>query len=235
MHAVPARRLGPAPPPTTHSDKSVTVDTALRSIQSGNTIMIGGFMNSGTPEFMLNALLSQKIENLTLITNDAGSGDSPLGRLILSGSISKLQLCCIGNNQSVKEMAQGGSVEVEFIPLGTLLERIRASGAGLAGILTPTGVGTSIAEGKQTYEVKGNTYLLEEPIKADIALLNAYRGDRYGNLVYRGTARNFNVVMATAADLVIAEVEQIYEIGDLGPNQIETPGIFVDYIFEKSI
>lgn len=235
MCAVPARRLGPATASTTHPVKSVSVDTALRCIQSGNTILVGGFMNSGTPQCMLKALLSQNIEGLTLITNDAGTEDSPLGRLILSGSVSKLQLCYADNNLSVKEMARAGSLEVEFIPLGTLLERIRASGSGLGGILTPTGVGTSIAQGKPTYEIQGNTYLVEEPIQADVALLNAYRGDSYGNLVYQGTERNFNVVMATAADLVIAEVEQIYETGDLNPNQIETPGIFVDYIFEKSI
>ena len=122
MCAVPARRLGPATSPTTHPAKSVSVETALHRIQSGNTIMVGGFMNSGTPTFMLQALLSQKIEGLTLITNDAGTEDSPLGRLILSGSISKLQLCYAGNNLSVREMAKGGSLEVEFIPLGTLLE-----------------------------------------------------------------------------------------------------------------
>ena len=196
--------------------------------------MIGGFMDVGAPGTILDELIGRETDDLTVIANDAAKPDSPLGRLLLSGLVSRLKICYAGGNRPLQEMARAGRIELEFVPLGTLLERIRAAGAGLGGVLTPTGVGTPIAEGKATYELGGQTYLVEEPLQADVALLSAYRGDKYGNLIYRGTARNFNPVMATAAEFVIAEAEQIYEAGDLDPDQIETPGIFVDGVVEGS-
>lgn len=195
--------------------------------------MIGGFMDVGAPGEILDKLIKHGADDLTIIANDAATPESSMGRLLLSGIAAKLITCYAGGNRAVQEMARAGHLELEFIPLGTLLERIRAAGAGLGGVLTPTGFGTPIADGKPTYELGGRTYLVEEPLGADVALLSAFRADKYGNLIYRGTARNFNPVMATAADLVIAEVEQIFETGDLDPDRIGTPGVFVDAIFER--
>jgi acetate CoA/acetoacetate CoA-transferase alpha subunit len=233
VEAIPARRLGPASTDVAPVDKSTTAAEAVRRIAPGDSIMVGGFMDVGAPGAILDELIKHGADDLTIIANDAATPESSLGRLLLSGIVAKLITCYAGGNRAVQEMARASRLELEFIPLGTLLERIRTAGAGLGGVLTPTGVGTPIADGKPTYKLGGRTYLVEEPLGADVALLSAFRADKYGNLAYRGTARNFNPVMATAADLVIAEVEQIFETGDLDPDRVGTPGVFVDAVFER--
>ena len=192
-------------------------------------------MGVGAPDTLLDELMKQGTDDLTVIANDAGIPESPLGRLLLSQQVARLIICYAGGNRPVQELARTGRLDLDFVPLGTLLERIRAAGSGLGGVLTPTGLGTPIADGKPTYELGGRTYLVEEPLHADVALLSAYRADNYGNLIYRGTARNFNPVMATAATLVVAEAEQIFETGDLDPDRVETAGLFVDAVIEKSV
>ena len=191
-------------------------------------------MDVGAPGSLLDELIEQGIGDLNIIANDAATPNSSLGRLLVSGLVASLKLCYAGGNRPVQEMGRSGELDLEFIPLGTLLERIRAAGSGLGGVLTPTGLHTTIAEGKPTYELNGQTFLVEEPLRADVALLSAYRGDHHGNLIYRGTARNFNPVMATAAPLVIAEVEQLFDPGDLDPEHIGTPGVFVDLVTERA-
>ncbi len=233
MEAIPTRRLGSASGGLSPVDKSTTAVEAVRRIAPGDSIMVGGFMDVGAPGTILDELTKHGADDLTIIANDAATPDSPLGRLLLSGLVVRLVTCYAGGNRAVQEMARAGRLELEFIPLGTLLERIRASGAGLGGVLTPTGIGTPIADGNPIYKLGGRNYLVAEPLGADVALLSAFRADNYGNLIYRGTARNFNPVMATAADLVIAEAEQIFEAGDLDPDRVETAGVFVDLILER--
>ena len=194
--------------------------------------MIGGFLCGGTPDIFVDALIKKGVKNLTLIGNDTGFPDRGVGRLIVSKQISKIIVTHIGTNRETGRQISAGELESELVPQGTLAERIRTAGAGLGGFLTPTGVGTLVEEGKQKLTVNGKEYLLELPIRAEIALLHAWKADKYGNLVYRIAGRNFNPLMAMAADLVIVAAEQIVEVGELDPDMVVTPGKLVDIIVQ---
>jgi len=211
-------------------NKVVTIDEAIGHIKDGMTIMIGGFLGCGTPHKLVDALVEKGVKDLTLICNDTGFVDIGSGKLVVNKQIKKLYASHIGTNKETGRQMTEGEMDVTLIPQGTLAERIRAAGAGLGGVLTPTGVGTVIEEGKQKIEIDGKTYLLELPLKADVALILGHKVDKKGNIVYRGATRNFNTLMATAADLVIVEAENIVEVGEIDQNDVVTPGLFVDYI-----
>lgn len=207
---------------------------AVRQIKNGATVMIGGFMAVGTPETLVDALIEQGTTDLTVICNDTGFVDVGVGKLVVNHRISQLIASHIGTNpETGRQMNSGEIKKVVLMPQGTLAERIRAAGYGLGGVLTPTGLGTVVEEGKQVVEVEGNPYLLELPIKADFALLHAKTADKAGNLMYHGTMQNFNPIMAMAAKTVIAEVDTILEDGYLDPDHIHTPGILVNYLVKK--
>lgn len=211
-------------------NKLITIEEAISKIKDGMVIMVGGFINGGVPKRILKALSESNIKDLTIITNDSGFPGVGVGQLIAKKQVSKLICSHIGTNSDTIQQFNAGELVVDFVPQGTLAERIRAAGGGLGGILTPTGIGTIVAEGKQIINVNGKDYLLEIPLKADMALLSAAKGDKTGNLYYLGTARNFNPVMATSADVVIAEVGELLEKGDFEPQDVHTPGIFVDFL-----
>jgi acetate CoA/acetoacetate CoA-transferase alpha subunit len=211
-------------------NKIVTIEEAISHIEDGMTIMVGGFLSCGTPHKLVDALVEKGVKDLTLICNDSGFLDSGAGKLVVNKQIKKLIASHVGTNPETGRQMNAGEMEVDLVPQGTLAERIRASGAGLGGILTPTGVGTVIEEGKQKLEIDGNEYLLELPLKADVALILGYIVDKSGNIVYKGATRNFSTLMATAADIVIVEAENLVETGEIDPNHVVTPGLFVDYI-----
>lgn len=208
----------------------LSLQDAAAMVRSGSTVMIGGFLTCGTPVNLVRELAGRGLQNLTVIANDTGVQGDGIGMLITAGAVTRLITSHIGTNPETGRRMMEGELEVELVPQGTLAERIRCGGAGLGGILTPTGVGTIVAEGKREITVGGRTYLLEEPLRADVALIKAWKADGKGNLIYRRSARNFNPVMALAADLVIAEVEEIVEVGELDPDQVITPGLFVDFL-----
>jgi acetate CoA/acetoacetate CoA-transferase alpha subunit len=212
----------------------MTADEAVATIKDGDSIMVGGFMACGTPEILIDALVRKNVRHLTIICNDAGVPGRGVGKLISNGQVKKLIASHVGLNP---EVAQRMNTDVEedkleciLVPQGTLAERVRAGGAGLGGILTPTGVGTIVAEGKQVISVQGRDYLLEEPLRADHAFLRGSVTDKFGNTTYNGTTRTFNPMMATAADNVIVGTCEIVEIGEIDPNHVVTSGIFVDAI-----
>lgn len=210
--------------------KVVTVDEAIQHIEDGMTIMVGGFLSCGTPHKLVDALVEKGVKDLTLICNDSGFVDSGVGKLVVNKQIKKLIASHVGTNKETGKQMNSGEMEVVLVPQGTLAEQVRAAGAGLGGFLTPTGVGTVIEEGKEKIEIDGKEYLLELPLKADIALILGHTVDKNGNIVYHGATRNFNTLMATAADTVIVEAENLVEVGDVDPNNVVTPGLFVDYI-----
>ena len=195
--------------------------------------MVGGFLANGTPNAIVDALAQSGVKNLTLICNDTAYPDRGVGQLIANKQVKKLIVSHIGTNPCTSEQMNSGELDIEFVPQGTLAERIRSGGAGLGGFLTTTGMGTIVAEGKPVVCVDGKEYLLEKPLRADIALVGASVGDKSGNLIYKGTSQNFNPLMASAADLVIAEISELVEVGELAPEAVRTPAIFVDYIVEK--
>lgn len=201
-------------------------------VHDGDTIMLGGFGLCGIPENLIRALRDSGVKNLTCISNNAGVDDFGLGLLLETRQIKKMISTYVGENDIFEQQFLKGELEVEFNPQGTFAERLRAGGAGIPAFYTPTGVGTPIAEGKETKVFDGRTYLMERWLKARLAFVKAYKGDSYGNLIYRKTARNFNPMMATAAAITIAEVEHLLEPGELNPEAIVTPGIFVQYIFQ---
>lgn len=203
---------------------------AVERVKDGSTVMVGGFITCGAPVQLLTALARRKVRGLTLISNDTGVQGDGVGMLINADAVSRLIASHIGTNPETGRRMIEGRLQVELVPQGTLVERIRCGGAGLGGFLTPTGVGTVVAEGKQQLTIDGRTYLLETPLRADVALIKAWKADRKGNLIYRRSARNFNPIMAMAADLVIAEVEEIVEVGDIDPDHVVTPGIFIDIL-----
>ncbi len=211
-------------------NKVVTVNEAISHIKDGMTVMIGGFLGCGTPHKLVDALVEGGVKDLTLICNDTGFVDIGSGKLVVNKQIKKLYASHIGTNKETGRQMTEGEMDVTLIPQGTLAERIRAAGSGLGGVLTPTGVGTVIEEGKQKTEIDGKEYLLELPLKADVALILGHKVDKKGNIVYRGATRNFNTLMATAADLVIVEAENLVEVGEIDQNDVVTPGLFVDYI-----
>jgi acetate CoA/acetoacetate CoA-transferase alpha subunit len=211
-------------------NKVVTVEEAIDHIKDGMTIMIGGFLSCGTPLKLVDALVEKGVKDLTVICNDSGFPDSGTGKLVVNKQVKKLIASHVGTNPETGRQMNDKEMEVDLIPQGTLAERIRAAGAGLGGVLTPTGVGTVIEEGKRKFEIDGKEYLLELPLKADIALILGHIVDKNGNIVYNGATRNFNTLMATAADMVIVEAENLVEVGEIDPNNVVTPGLFVDYI-----
>src|SRR5262245_31188061 len=198
----------------------------------GMTVMAGGFGLCGIPENSIAALRDIGVKNLTVISNNCGVDEFGLGILLATGQIRKMISSYVGENKLFERLYLSGELELEFNPQGTLAERIRAGGAGIPGFYTKTGVGTLVAEGKDHRDFNGQTYILETGLVADLALVHAWKGDKEGNLVYRKTARNFNPMMATAGKITVAEVEELVEVGTLDPDQIHTPGIFVNHIFQ---
>jgi 3-oxoacid CoA-transferase subunit A len=205
---------------------------AVARIPEGATVMVGGFGVCGNPENLLSALHAQGTRGLTVVSNNAGIDDFGLGRLLKARQIRKMIATYVGENREFERQFLAGELEVELVPQGTFSERIRAGGAGIGGFFTPTGYGTLAAEGKETRVIDGRPYVLELPLKADFALVRAWKGDRHGNLVYRKTARNFNPMMATAATVTLAEVEHLVEPGEIEPDAVHTPGIFVQHILQ---
>ena len=205
---------------------------AVERIPDDATIMMGGFGLCGIPETLIAALRARGSKGLTVISNNAGVDDFGIGVLLRARQVRKMIATYVGENKEFERQFLSGELDVELVPQGTFAERIRAGGAGIAGFFTPTGFGTLVSEGKETRVIDGKPYVLEAPLKADFAFVKAWKGDRAGNLVYRKTARNFNPVMATAAAVTIAEVEHLVEPGELDPDHIVTPGIFVRYILE---
>lgn len=210
--------------------KFISIEEAVSKVKDGMTIMVGGFLANGTPNKIVDALAKSGVKNLTLICNDTAYPDKGVGQLIANKQVKKLFVSHIGTNPHTSEQMNSGELEIEFCPQGSLAERVRAGGCGLGGILTQTGMGTIVAEGKQVVNVDGKDYLLEKPLRADIALVGASLGDKAGNLVYRGTSQNFNPLMASAADLVIAEVNELVEVGEIAAENVKTPSIMVDFI-----
>ncbi|HBG24583.1 MAG: branched-chain amino acid dehydrogenase [Bacteroidetes bacterium GWF2_41_61] len=214
-------------------DKLITIKEAVDKLKDGMTIMVGGFLTTGGPNLIMDAIADSGINELTLICNDAAFADKGLGKLIANKQVKKLITSYIGSNPTAIELMNSSQMEIEFSPQGTLIERIRAAGAGLGGVLTPTGLGTTVENGKQVIELDDKKFILEKPIKADISFIGASISDKMGNLYYKGTTRNFNPLMAMAADVVIAEVEQIVEVGAIDPENIHTPAILVDFLIVK--
>ena len=207
-------------------------DAAIANLRDGMTILIGGFGLCGIPENLIAAVRRKGTRDLTIVSNNAGVEDCGVGLLLQTRQVKKMISTYIGGNKLFEQLALSGELQLELNPQGTLSERLRAGGAGIPAFYTPTGYGTVVAEGKETREFGGRMYVLERALRADFAFVKAWKGDRWGNLVYRKTARNLNPMMATAADLVIAEVEQVVEPGQLNPDHVHTPGIFVDAIFQ---
>ena len=206
-----------------------SLEEAVAGIFDGATIMIGGFGTAGQPTYLIDALIEQGARDLTIINNNAGNGEVGLAALLKAGRVRKM-VCSFPrqvDSQIFDDLYRRGKVELELVPQGNLAARIQAAGSGLGAVFTPTGFGTPLAEGKETREIDGRQYVLEYPLKADFALIKAYEGDRWGNLVYRKAARNFGPIMATAATVTIAEVSRIVPLGELDPENIVTPGIFV--------
>lgn len=209
-----------------------SAEAAIFDIEDGASILSGGFGLCGNPENLIRALHEKGIQNLTIISNNCGTDEYGLGILLKSGQVKKMVSSYVGENKNFERQFLSGELEVELVPQGTLAERIRCGGAGIPGFYTPTAVGTMLAEGKEVREFDGREYLLERGITADFAIVNAWKGDRLGNLVYRKTARNFNPLCATAGRITIAEVEHLVEVGELEPDLIHTPGIYVDRVVQ---
>lgn len=214
-------------------DKRVAgADAAIANIQDGATILLGGFGLCGIPENLIEALRKKGAKDLTLVSNNAGIDDFGIGLLLRSKQVKKMIASYVGENKTFEQLAMTKEIEVELNPQGTLAERIRCGGAGIPAFFTPTGYGTMAAEGKEVRDFNGRPHVLVPSLRGDFAFIKAYKGDRWGNLVFRKTARNYNAIMATAANYTIAEVEEIVDLGKLDPDCIHTPGIFVDAIFQ---
>lgn len=214
-------------------DKTISnAQAAVADVFTGATLMFGGFGLSGIPENCIKALLEKDITGLTCISNNAGVDDFGIGLMLKKRMVRKMISSYVGENAEFERQLLSGELDVDLIPQGTLAERIRAGGAGIPAFFTPAGVGTEVAEGKEVREFDGKLYLLERWLQADFAFVKAWKGDTAGNLVYKGTARNFNPMMAAAGKITIAEVEELVPVGELDPNQIHTPGIYVQRIFQ---
>ncbi len=213
-----------------------SLESAVADIHDGATVMIGGFGNAGMPSALIDALIAQGARELTIVNNNAGNGDTGLAALLKAKRVRKI-ICSFprqADSQHFDALYRAGEIELELTPQGNLAERIRAAGAGIGGFFTPTGYGTLLAEGKETRLIDGRHYVLESPIHADFALIKALRGDRWGNLVYRKTARNFGPIMAMAAKVAIAQVRDVVALGELDPEAIVTPGIFVQRVVKEA-
>ena len=211
-------------------NKLVTMEEAVSHVKDGMTVFIGGFLGVGTPEKIIDALIEKGVKDLTVIGNDTGYPDRGIGRLVVNNQVKKVIATHIGTNPETGRRMHTGEMEVELVPQGTLAERIRCGGFGLGGFLTPTGVGTIVQEGKEVITVDGKDYLLEKPLKADVALINGSIVDELGNIIYAKTTKNFNPMMATAADTVIVFAENLVKAGEIDPDHVMTSRIFVDYI-----
>ena len=209
-----------------------SAEEAIRDVFDGATIMVGGFGLCGNPENLIRALTRKGVKNLTTISNNAGVDGLGIGLLLANGQIRRHIGTYVGENKLLEQMVLNGTVQLDLVPQGTFSERIRAGGAGIPAFFTPTGVGTVVADGKEAREFDGRTYIMERALQADFALVKAWKGDRWGNLIYRRTARNFNPMMATAAKVTIAEVEELVELGELDPDAVVTPGIYVQRILQ---
>jgi 3-oxoacid CoA-transferase subunit A len=207
-------------------------DEAIRDLQDGAVIMSGGFGLCGNPENLIRAIHRKGVKNLTIISNNCGTTDKGLGILLQTRQVRKMVSSYVGENKEFERQFLAGELEVELNPQGTLAERIRAGGAGLGGFFTPTGAGTQIAQGKESRVIDGREMIFEKPLKADYAIVRAWKGDRWGNLVFRKTARNFSPMMCTAARVTIAEVEHLVEVGELDPDQVHVPSVYVNRIFQ---
>lgn len=214
-------------------NKTVTLEQAVSGIKDGAVIMFGGFLGCGTPEVLIDALLEKGVKDITVICNDTATPTTGVGRLVAAKRVRKVIASHIGTNPETGAQMNSGETEVELIPQGTLAERIRCAGYGLGGVLTPTGLGTEAEKGKEVIVSDGKSYLLEKPLKADFAILGASLADKSGNLFFKGTTKNFQPLMATAADTVIVYAEKLVETGEIDPDTVDTPGIFVDYIAVK--
>src|SRR6202161_2101142 len=212
-----------------------SAEEAIEDVFDGAIIMVGGFGLCGIPENLLRALVRKGVKNLTTISNNAGVDGFGVGLLLANGQLRRHIGTYVGENKLLEKMVLNGTVELDLVPQGTFAERIRAGGAGIPAFFTPTGVGTVVAEGKEARDFDGRTYIMGRGLKADFAFVKAWKGDKWGNLVYRKTARNFNPMMATAAKVTIAEVEQLVEIGDLDGDAIHTPSIYVKRIFQGEL
>src|SRR5215475_2564664 len=215
-------------------DKRIaSADAAIANLHDGMTVLMGGFGLCGIPENLIAAVRRKGTKDLTVVSNNAGVDDFGIGLLLQNRQVKKMVSTYVGENKLFEQLVLSGELQVELNPQGTLSERLRAGGAGIPAFYTPTGYGTMVAEGKETREFEGRQYVMERGIRGDFAFIKAWKGDRWGNLVYRKTARNFNPMMATAADYVIAEVEELVELGDLDPANVHTPGIYVNAIFQS--
>lgn len=214
-------------------NKIISIEQAVDKIQDGMTVMIGGFLAVGTPELLIDALVKKGVKNLTIIANDTGYPDRGIGKLIVNKQAKKTIASHVGTNPETGRQMNEGEMEVILVPQGTLAEQIRCGGAGLGGFLTPTGLGTIVENGKEIVTVDGVQYLLEKPLKADVALLLGSKVDKKGNIYYNEATRNFNPMMATAAETVIVQAEELVEVGEIDPNCVMTPHIFVDYIVKE--
>lgn len=213
--------------------KLITMDEAIAKIKDGMQVMIGGFMAAGTPNKLVQALVKSGVKDLTVICNDTAFADKGIGLLISNRQVKKVITSHIGTNKATIEQFNNKEIEVEFVPQGSLAEKIRCGGAGLGGVLTPTGVGTVAQEGKQIIDLDGKEFLLETALRADVALIGANIADEKGNLLYKGTTQNFNPLMAMAADFVIAEVQEVVKPGEIAMESVHTQAIFVDYIVKS--
>ena len=211
-------------------NKLVSMEEAVSHVKDGMTVFIGGFLGVGTPEKIIDALVAKGVKDLTVIGNDTGFPDKGIGRLVVNNQVKKVIASHIGTNPETGRRMQTGEMEVELAPQGTLAERVRAGGNGLGGILTPTGIGTIVEEGKEIITVDGKKYILEKPLRADVALLNGSVVDELGNVIYAKTTKNFNPMMETAADTVIVFAEKLVKVGEIDPDHVMTSRIFVDYI-----
>ncbi len=210
------------------------VEEAIADIQDGAVLMLGGFGLCGIPETCINALVRKGVKNLTCISNNAGVDDFGIGLMLQGRQVRKMISSYVGENKEFERQLLAGELEVELIPQGTLAERVRAGGAGIPAFFTPAGYGTEVAMGKEAREFDGKMHILEQWLRADFAIVKAWKGDTAGNLIYRGTARNFNPMMATAGKITIAEVEELVPVGTLDPNHIHTQGVFVNRIFQAT-
>lgn len=215
--------------------KLTTIDWVLNRIHDGSVLMIGGFLGVGTPESLVDGIVQKGVKDLAIIANDTCYSGKGIGKLVVNKQVKKLVVSHIGTNPETGRQMNDGEIEVELVPQGTLAERIRAGGSGLGGVLTPTGLGTIVEDGKKKIQVNGMEFLLELPLRAQVAFIKAYKADTRGNLLFRSSSRNFNPLMAAAADYVVAEVEHFVPEGDISPNEVMTPGIFVDNVILQEV
>lgn len=214
-------------------NKLSRIEDVVALLKDGMTIMVGGFLTQGSAEKVIDAICQSSVKDLTVITNDAAYPDRGVGKLLISGKVKRLIASHIGTNPVVGDMLNSGAIEIEFVPQGTLAERIRSGGAGLGGVLTPVGLGTVVENGKDKIVVDGHTYLLEKPLHADLAVIGASICDKIGNIFYKGTCQNFNPMMATAADVVVAECQELVEVGLIQMESVHVPAILVNHIIAQ--